>query len=87
MAAVEREPGSLVLEGALARWVSERAEVEQRSEADVVAEALAVRWGRQLGDAYGALWVASPTMGEREAEELVKAEVYQPRQERRRQAS
>jgi hypothetical protein len=87
MSAVEREPTDpVVLTGRLARWLSDRAVAEGRTEAEVVEEALAVRWGRELGEAYRDLWDASVTLSEAEAEELVQAEVYEPRQERRRQA-
>lgn len=74
----------LVLTGPLARWITERAAAEGRTEADVVAEALAVRWGAQLGDAYRAVWEASEGIDEAAADKLVDDEVYRPRQERRR---
>jgi hypothetical protein len=87
MSAVERDPtDAVVLSGRLARWLSSRAAAEGRTEAEIVEEALAVRWGRELGDAFRDLWEASETMSEAEAEELVRAEVYEPRRERRRQA-
>jgi myosin-crossreactive antigen len=87
MSAVEREPtDAVVLTGRLAHWLSGRAAAEGRTEAEIVEEALAVRWGRELGDAFRNLWDASETMSEAEAEELVRAEVYEPRRERRRQA-
>lgn len=87
MPSVECHPtDSVVLTGRLARWLSDRAAAEGRTEAEVVEEALAVRWGRELGDAYRDLWDASATLSEAEAEELVEAEVYEPRRERRRQA-
>lgn len=56
------------------------------TEASFVEEALALRWGRELGDAFRNLWEASETISAAEAEELLQAEVYEPRQERRRQA-
>lgn len=85
MSAVERHPtDAVVLTGRLARWLSDRATVEGRTEAAVVEEALAVRWGRQLGEAYLGLWDAGPGLNEAEAEEVVRTEVYGPRQERRR---
>ena len=74
----------LVLTGPLARWITERATVEGRTEADVVAEALAVRWGAQLGDADRDVWEASEGIDEAAADKLVDDEVYRPRQERRR---
>jgi hypothetical protein len=76
----------VVLTGRLARWLSDRAAIEGRTEAEVVEEALAVRWGRELGDAYRDLWDASVGLSEAEADELVQAEVYEPRQEGRRRA-
>ncbi|MGH8991998.1 MAG: hypothetical protein ACRDZ7_10820 [Acidimicrobiia bacterium] len=85
MSAVERDPTDpVVLTGRLARWLSDRAVAEGRTEAEVVEEALTVRWGRELGDAYRDLWDASESLGEAEAEELVQAEVYEPRREQRR---
>jgi hypothetical protein len=87
MSAVERDPtDAVVLSGRLAHWLSSRAAAEGRTEAEIVEEALAVRWGRELGDAFRDLWETSETMSEAEAEELVRAEVYEPRRERRRQA-
>lgn len=87
MSAIERDPTDpVLLTGRLARWLSERAAAEGRTEAEIVEEALAVRWGRALGDAFRDLWEASETMSEAEAEELVQAEVYEPRRERRRRA-
>ena len=76
----------MLLTGRLARWLSARAAAEGRTEAEIVEEALAVRWGRELGDAFRDLWEASETMSEAEAEELVQAEVYETRRERRRRA-
>ena len=76
----------LVLTGPLARWLTERAEIEGRSEAEVIEEALSIRWGRQLGDAFRGLWQASAGVDESDPEKLVHEEVYRPRQERRRQA-
>lgn len=76
---------SLVLTGPLARWIRERAVAEGRDEADVVAEAMAIRWGRKLGDAYQRLWQAGPGLDDAKAEELVNEEIYDPRQRRRRQ--
>ncbi len=65
-------PGAnLTLTGRVARWVLEQAEAEQRSPAEVVEEALTLRWGRQLGDAYQALWEAGPGLDEVSAEDLV----------------
>lgn len=78
------QDGRLVLTGPLARWITERATAEGRTEADVVAEALAVRWGAELGDAYPQLWEASEGVDEMAADKLVDDEVYRPRQERRR---
>jgi hypothetical protein len=87
MSAVERDPTEpVVLTGRLARWLSGRAAAEGRTEAEIVEEALAVRWGRELGDAFRDLWEASEAMSEAEAEDLVQADVYGPRRERRRQA-
>jgi hypothetical protein len=87
MSAIERDPTDpVLLTGRLARWLSGRAAAEGRTEAEIVEEALAVRWGRELGDAFRDLWEASETMSEAEAEELVQAEVYEPRRERRRRA-
>lgn len=87
MSAIERDPTDpVVLTGRLARWLSGRAAAEGRPEADIVEEALAVQWGRELGDAFRDLWEASETISEAEAEELVQAEVYEPRRERRRRA-
>ncbi len=57
-----------------------------RSEAQLIEEALSIRWGRQLGDAFLGLWQASRGIDESDAEKLVHEEVYRPRQERRRQA-
>lgn len=76
----------LVLKGPLARWLVERAEAEGRSEAEVIEEALSIRWGRQLGDAFTGLWEAGTAVDEPDAERLVHEEIYRPRQERRRQA-
>lgn len=59
---------------------------EGRTEAELIAEALAIRWGRQLGDAYRALWQEGVGVDDSEAEDLVYEEVYRPRQERRGQA-
>lgn len=85
MSAVERDPkDAVVLSGRLAHWLSRRAAAEGRTEAEIVEEALAVQWGRELGDAFRDLWEASETMSEAEAEELARAEVYEPRRERRR---
>ena len=87
MSAIERDPTDpVLLTGRLARWLSDRAAAEGRTEAEIVEEALAVRWGRELGDAFRDLWEASETISEAEAEELVQAEVYEPRRERRRRA-
>jgi len=87
VSAIERDPAEpVVLTGRLARWLSGRAVAEGRTEADIVEEALAVRWGRELGDAFRDLWDASETLSDAEAEELVQAEVYEPRRERRRRA-
>ncbi|HSH62358.1 MAG TPA: hypothetical protein VK988_22450 [Acidimicrobiales bacterium] len=72
--------------GPLARWLVERAEAEGRSEAEVIEEALSIRWGRQLGDAFSGLWEAGTVLDESDAERLVHEEIYRPRQERRRQA-
>jgi hypothetical protein len=77
---------TVVLTGPLARWIAERAEAEGRSEAAVVAEAVGVRWGRELGDAYRDLWASSEGLAEEEADAIVEEEVYQPRRERRRRA-
>ncbi len=62
-----------MLTGRLARWLSDRAAIEGRTEAEVVEEALAVHWGRELGDAYRDLWDASVGLNEAEAEALVQA--------------
>lgn len=87
VSAVERDPTDpVVLTGRLARWLSDRAAIEGRTEAEVVEEALVVRWGRELGDAYRDLWDASVCLSKAEAEELVQAEVYEPRREERRRA-
>lgn len=86
VSAVERDPDPVVLTGRLAGWLSDRAAAEGRSEAEVVEEALAVRWGRELGDAFRDLWETSPGLSDDEAEELVEAEVYGPRREARRRA-
>jgi hypothetical protein len=83
MPSVECHPtDSVVLTGRLARWLSDRAAAEGCTEAEVVEEALAVRWGQELGDAYRDLWDAGGLI-EAETEELVQAEVYEPRRERR----
>jgi hypothetical protein len=82
---VECDPTeSVVLTGRLARWLSDRAAAEGCTEAEVVEEAMAVRWGQALGDAYRDLWDAGGGLIEAEAEQLVQAEVYEPRRERRR---
>ncbi len=73
-----------MLTGPLARWITERATAEGRTEADIVAEALAVRWGAELGDAYRQLWQAGEGVDEIAADKLVDDEVYRPRQELRR---
>ena len=87
MSAIERDPAEpVVLTGPLARWLSDRAAAEGRTAAEVIEEALAVRWGRELGDAYRDIWDASPGRSEAEAEELVQAEVYEPRRSVRRRA-
>jgi hypothetical protein len=57
---------------------------EVRPEAKIVDEALALRCAQELGDAYGHLWDAGVGLTESEAEEIVKAEVYEPRQQQRR---
>jgi hypothetical protein len=75
---------AVVLTGRLARWLSDRAVVEGGTEAEIVEEALAVRWGRQLGDAFQEVWGAGGDATEAEADELVEAEVYGPRREQRR---
>ena len=80
----ERAGANLTLTGRAARWVLEQAEAEQRSPDEIVEEALMVRWGRQLGDAYRELWEASPGVDEASAEELVDTEVYEPRRRSRR---
>lgn len=71
VAATDRDD-RLVLTGTLARWITERATAEGRTEADVVAEALAVRWGRELGEAYRHLWDAREPLDEAEADQLVE---------------
>ena len=83
------DPGleaTLVLTGPLARWIHERAKAEGRSEASLVAEAVALRWGRELSDAYRDLWVSSEALDQSKADAIVEAEVYRPRQARRREA-
>lgn len=80
----DRAGANLTLSGRAARWVLEQAEAERRSPDEIVEEALMVRWGRQLGDAYRELWEASPGLDEASAEELVDAEVYEPRRRYRR---
>ena len=79
----ERPGAKLTLTGRAARWVLDQAEAEQRSPAEVVEEALTLRWGRQLGDAYRELWDAAPGLDEASAEALVDAEVYEPRRRSR----
>lgn len=79
-----RDDEKVVLTGSVARWITERAVAEGRSEAEVVEEALAVRWGQEFGDAYRELWEAGAGLDEAEVAELVDAEVYRPRQEQRR---
>jgi hypothetical protein len=80
----EASGANLTLTGRAARWVLEQAEAEQRSPTEVVEEALTLRWGRQLGDAYRGLWEASPGLDQVSAEELVDTEVYAPRRRARR---
>jgi len=84
MSTTGTESPGVTLTGRVARWVLEQAEAEQRSPAEVVEEALTLRWGRQLGDAYQALWEAGPGLDEASAEDLVDTEVYEPRRRDRR---
>ncbi len=50
----------------------------------MIEEALSIRWGRHLGDAYRQVWDTSPALSEADTAELVDVEVYQPRQAVRR---
>jgi hypothetical protein len=57
---------------------------ESRPEADMVDEALALRWAQELGDAYRDLWDAGAGLTDSEAEEIVEADFYEPRRQQRR---
>ena len=74
----------MVLTGWLARWLSSRAALEGRTEAEIIEEALAVQWGRRLGKAFQDVWDAGGGVTEAESDEIVDAEVYQARREQRR---
>jgi hypothetical protein len=65
--------------------VSEQAD-EGRREAEIgdEAEARAVRWAQEVGDAYRDLWDVGVGVTDAEAEAIVEAEVYEHRQEQRR---
>jgi hypothetical protein len=63
--------------------VSEQADEGPR-DAEIVDEARAVRWAQKLGHAYRDLWDAGVGVTDAEAEEIVEAEVYEPRREQRR---
>ena len=77
-------PAVVTLTGRAAQWATERARAEGRPVDAVVEEALAARWGLELGDAYRAVWAAGPGVTPAAAEVLVEAEVYGPRRRARR---
>lgn len=78
------DEAKVMLTGRAARWAIEQAQAEHRSPGEVIEEALSIRWGRHLGDAYRRVWDTSPALNETETAELVDVEVYQPRQAARR---
>lgn len=63
--------------------MSEQAD-EWPRDAEIVDEAMAVRWAQELGNAYRDLWDGGVGVTAAEAEEIVEAEVYRPRREQRR---
>lgn len=63
--------------------MSEQADEGPR-DAEIVDEARAVRWAQELGNAYRDLWDVAVGVTDAEAEEIVEAEVYEPRREHRR---
>ncbi|HUY98538.1 MAG TPA: hypothetical protein VMW47_13140 [Verrucomicrobiae bacterium] len=77
-------PVGVTLTGRAAQWATERAQAEGRPVDAVVEEALASRWGLELGDAYRAVWAAGPGLTSAAAGALVEAEVYGPRRRARR---